>query len=458
MQKTFLSLIFGMVIGLITPVIAQANTMTSTNQTPQDYISCKALQDFGERYPHKFKDAFKTRFGNCQQIDATIINMQDWATQRQHNKQCDTNKRCQDEKNDIGYIIKEIQSQKDITALFEDKAPYTIAGLPSNRTKLRIELTDGELAYLKQLSEKQLSFHQLINTSSKEHTNNQYAHEQGKNSLLSNLKTIPMSLQIIFSLIILGLLAIIMYTITKTIKTTEITKVFSNKDDDNLSTHQSTNIYEHCCSLEQKIQALEEENKELKQKYIKQEQENAKQQQYTQSLESRITELEKLIHTFLQSNLTNFNQAAPQRRNVYDDGLAYNGHLEKTSKYSLESSPTTEATNSNMIQRYYASMPIESGFNRQDLTIEQGSDSLYQLEHNIHTGEIQFAFVKENVEQASNLAIKNYDQYLVPVCHISNYNNQAYNNAKIIKNIKPGKARMEGDFCVVVDKCTIELL
>lgn len=464
MQKTFLSLIFGMVIGLITPVItqAQANTTTSTNQTPQDYIACKALQDFGERgYPHKFKDAFKARFGNCQQIDATIINIQDWATQRQHNKQCDTNKKCQDEKNDIGYIIKEIQSQKDITTPFENKTPYPIEGLPSNRIKLRIELTDGELAYLKQLSEKQSSINQSTDASGNKSTSDEDVRKQdgqGKKNLLSNPEKIPMSLQIIFSLIILGLLAIIMHTIIKTIKTTEITKVFSKQDDDNLSTHQSTDIYEYYHSLEQKIQALEEENRELKQKYIKQEQENAKQQQYTQSLESRITELEQLIHTLLQSNLTNFNQATPQRQNVYDDALVHDNCFTDTPKYSLSLTPSpAEITNFGTTQIYYAATSQNNTFDIEKLQKEKNDNSLYELRINTQTEEAEIEFVKQSA-QASNIAIRNYSSYLAPICEVINYQGTYEAEDKIIQNIKPGIGKISGNTCTVTKKCVVQLV
>lgn len=452
MHKKFLSLLFGVVIGLTTPTVTQAqNTTASTTQTPQDYIACKALKNFGEKrgYPYKFKNDFKAKFGDCQQSDATIANLKSWIDQRQDKKQCSKDRECQDEKNDTDHIIEKIQSQTDIATLFENQTPYTIEGLPSTRIKLQVHLTDDELTYLKQLAENQA--HTLVTkkTSDTEYTSGTGTTSTGKDNWLSIFKGIPMYLQIIFSLIALGLLAIIMYTIIKTIKTTEVTTVFSNKDDDTLSTHQSTDIYEHHHSLEQQIQDLEQENKNLRQKYIEQ-------NQRIQSLESRITELEQLIHT-LQSNPTNFNQATPQRQNVHDDALVHDNCFTNTPKYSPSFTPPAETSDSGTTQIYYAATSQNNTFDIKKLQKEKNDNSLYKLRINTQTEEAEIEFVEQSA-QASNIAIRNYSSYLAPICDVINYQSTYEAEDKIVQNIEPGIGKISGNTCTVIKKCVVKLV
>lgn len=451
MHKKFLSLLFGVVIGLTTPTVTQAqNTTASTTQTPQDYIACKALKNFGERsYPYKFKNDFKAKFGDCQQSDATIANLKSWIDQRQDKKQCGKDRECQDEKNDTDHIIETIQSQKDIVALFENTTPDVIKRLPSRRVKPQVQLTADELTYLEQLSENQPDI--LVQDSNIDNASSTDTNKDGQveNNWWSQLKEILTPLYIIFFLIALGILAIIMYTIVKTIKTTEITEFFSNKDDDTLSTHQSTDIYEHHHSLEQQIQDLEQENKNLRQKYIEQ-------NQRIQSLESRITELEQIIHT-LQSNLTNFNQATPQRQNVHDDALVHDNCFTNTPKYSPSFTPPAETSDSGTTQIYYAATSQNNTFDIKKLQKEKNDNSLYKLRINTQTEEAEIEFVEQSA-QASNIAIRNYSSYLAPICDVINYQSTYEAEDKIVQNIEPGIGKISGNTCTVIKKCVVKLV
>lgn len=461
MQKRFLSLVFGIVIGLTVPTIAQAQNDTNpTTQTPQDYIACKALYSFSEKgtYPHKFSDNFKATFGNCQQPNATITELNTWLLNRQTSQTCKAH--CKDELEDTSHIINHINNQTNPSELLNNTQHYQIVDLPSKKKTIDIQLNDDELTYLKQLAEKQKPALATGKASDTEHassTGNTTTDQDGEKSGWFDLQNISMPFKIIFSLIALGLLAIIMYTIVKTIKTTEITTIFSDKDDNTSSTHQSTDVYEHHYSPEQEIQSLKRANQDLQHEHQDLKQKYAELERYVYSLEPHIKALEQRIHT-LESNPTNFNQTSSRGQSIYDNSSTLDSRPTKRLKYFPEPAPTPEPISSDTIQTYYASMPVQKGFNMQDLTTEQCSNSLYQIEHNTRTGDVKFSFVEKNKEQASNLAIKSYDESLVPVCDIINLKTQIIDNAKTIKTITPGKARMEGDFCVVTDKCIVELL